>query len=87
MEKKEQSYELQTFTYYVHLSVFQLSCIFFAQSLNKHYFLLFNYEICGFFKKKQTNEGGFPSVWGTPDSYSIVGREVIKYQVSIIWQD
>lgn len=53
MEKKEQFYELQTFTYYVHLSVFQLSCIFFAQSLNKHYFSLFNYEICGFFKKNQ----------------------------------
>lgn len=84
-EKKEQSYELQTLTYYVHLNVFHLSCIFFAHSLNKHYFSSFNYEICGFFKKRGV--GGFPSVWGTPDSYWFVGCEVIKYQVSTIWQD
>lgn len=57
-EKKEQSYELQTLTYYVHLNVFHLSCIFFAHSLNKHYFSSFNYEICGFFKKRKKKRGG-----------------------------
>lgn len=75
-EKKEESYELQTWTYYVHLNVFHLSCI------SRHWTMKYVGSL-----KKTRGEGAFPSVWGTPDSYWFVGHEVIKYQVSTIWQD
>lgn len=88
MEKKEQFYELQTLL--CTLKCISVELYFFCTITKQTLFLVIQlWNMWVLFKKtkQKKNEGGFPSVWGTPDSYSIVGREVIKYQVSTIWQD
>lgn len=88
MEKKEQFYELQTLL--CTLKCISVELYFFCTITKQTLFLviqLWNMWVLLKKKKQKKNEGGFPSVWGTPDSYSFVGHEVIKYQVSTIWQD